>query len=245
MKYTTNTYNKITKASALLLAVLVSGSVAMAQPIGVQFGGQFMFGSPQGDFQENINTNGYGGSAFASYTLPNTPVQLGIELGGMIYGHELRNEPFSTTIPDVFVDVETQNLFMTGHSFLRFQLPNGMVRPYVDGLIGFNHLYTETSIRDEDWGDNDGSSFSSTHSRDTGLSYGVGGGAMVGLFSTITEDGYPLGISLDLRVRMLNGASVDYLKKGSIRRVDGQVEYDTQRSKTDTVFFQAGIVFSF
>lgn len=242
MRYTIN----ITKASAFVFAILISGSVAFAQPVGVQFGGQFMFGSPQGDFKETINHNGYGGSAFVSYQLPRTPVQLGLELGGMLYGREIRNEPFSTTIPDVFVDVETNNIFVTGHSFLRFQVPSGIIRPYVDGLVGFNHLFTETSISDEDdWDDGNGTSFSSTHSSDTGLSYGVGGGTMISLFSTITEEGFPLDILLDLRVRMLNGASVDYLKEGSIRRVDGQVEYDTQRSKTDTVFFQAGIVFSF
>jgi len=204
-----------------------------------------MLGSPQGEFKDNVQGNGYGGSGFVGYQFPRSPVLIGLELGGMIYGYENRNVPLSNTIQDVYVDVETHNIFVTGHTVLRLQAPFGMVQPYIDGLFGFNHLFTETSVGDEDWADDYGPVFSSTNASDTGLSYGVAGGAMVKLISTHTDEGYPMGIYLDLRARMLNGANVNYLKEGSIRRSDEGVDYDLQRSKTDTIFFQAGLVFRF
>ncbi len=230
--------------STLLLALTFGVQSAIAQR-GLQIGGQLLLGSPQGEFRDKVDNFGFGGSAFFGYQVEGAPVVMGLELGGMIYGHESRVVPLSTTIPDIFVDVETNNMFVTGHTVLRLQPNRGFIRPYIDGLFGFNYLFTETSVHDEDFNDDYGSVFSSTHEDDIGLSYGAGIGAMIKLASTNSEEGLPLGIFLDLRTRFLNGSKVNYLREGSIRREETGLEYDTQRSKTDTAYFQVGIIFQF
>lgn len=98
----------------------------------------FMLGFPQGGFSQNVDNAGFGIGGYFGVLLPNSPVMLGGDLGFLIYGSESRKEPFSTTIPDVTVDVETSNNIVLGHLFIRIQAPAGAIRPYVDGLFGFN-----------------------------------------------------------------------------------------------------------
>ena len=43
----------------------------------------------------------------------------------MQYGSEKREEPWSMTIPDVFVDVKTTNDLLAAHLFLRLQPADG------------------------------------------------------------------------------------------------------------------------
>lgn len=50
---------------------------------------------------------------------------------------------------------------------------------------------------------------------------------------------------LDLRCRYIDGGEAEYLKKGSIRRVDGKTSYDVMKSRTDMLLFTLGLVLSF
>lgn len=65
----------------------------------------FLTGDPQGEFDDNVENLGFGFSGMFGYHPNASPVMIGGELAFMRYGSETRNEPFSTTIPDVRVDV--------------------------------------------------------------------------------------------------------------------------------------------
>jgi hypothetical protein len=221
------------------LAIVLSGLIALTT-LGAaqswQGGLDFMLGSPQGEFRRNVDRVGFGIAGNAGYAPEGTPVMLGLEFGLMNYGSSDRREPFSTTIPDVFVNVSTTNNFILGHALLRLQPNSGMFRPYIQGMVGFNYLFTETKIENINVPGEEVAS--SNNLSDGAFSYGAGAGLMVYVYSP--EDGSISGLFVELGARYVFGAEAEYLKEGSIRNVDGRVAYDILRSRTDLLVFQIG-----
>lgn len=103
-----------------------------------QAGLNLKLGFPQSEFKDNVDNIGFGGAGQFGYHIPQSPFYIGANVGFIIYGSETREEPFSTTIPDVYVDVTTTNSIFNGHLLFRVQPQEGFLRPYLDGMIGFN-----------------------------------------------------------------------------------------------------------
>ncbi len=210
----------------------------------LQGGLHFTYGIPQGEFKSKVGKNGYGISGNFGYSPTSTPVMMGLELGFLVYGSETRREPFSSTIPDVTVDVNTTNNIAFGHFLLRLQPTNGVIRPYVDGLVGLNYLSTTTEIQNRGRGGEEVAS--STNFDDVAFSYGGGGGIMFRVYeSDASEESGIKEVLIDLRGRYLLGGEAEYLKEGSIRRENGKVKYDVQKSKTDLALIQIGVAVRF
>jgi hypothetical protein len=227
-----------------LAFVLAFVSVAGAQPQ-PQGSLQFIAGFPQGGFSQNVESVGYGANLFGGIGIGRTPIVIGVEGGFLIYGYERRSEPFSTTIPDVRVDVTTSNNIALGHLVLRLQPPTGAVRPFVDGLVGLKYLFTETSIENQRHR-SDAPIASSTNFDDVAFSYGAGGGLNIRVFSgTMGEMRRPGELSIGLGIRYLFGGEAEYLKKGSIRRENGDVSFDVERSQTALLVPHIGVVARF
>ncbi len=232
---------------SVLIVIALTAFAPHAAEAGFQGGLNFALGFPQGEFGDQVDKTGYGLSGQLALGLPVSVISLGASGGFIIYGKEQRIEPFSTTIPDVTVKVETQNSLFTGHLFLRVQPPFGPFKPYLDGLFGFHHLRTDTKIKDEDEYDSEEIA-SSNNFKDTVMSYGVGGGLMLRLYKSPTSAagvGKSVELYLDIGARYLKGGEAEYLKEGSIRRSDGQVAYDVTQSETDLLFTYVGITASF
>ena len=203
----------------------------------------FVVGVPQGDFRDNVDNVGFGINVFGGLGLGRSPLVIGVDLGVVVYGYERRSEPFSTTIPDVRVDVTTSNSIFLGHVVLRLQPPRGPIQPYLDGLFGLKYFFTETSISDEHF---DGSVpiASSTNFEDAALSYGLGGGLNVQVYRG--PGGKKLSsLNINAGVRYLFGSEAEYLKENSIERRNGQVFFTTERSKTDMVLAHLGVTLKF
>jgi len=214
-----------------------------------QFEIDFAIGLPQGAFADQVDDLGLGASILAGVGLPRWPVVLGAEFCFLTYGRETRTEPFSTTIPDVYVDVTTTNDIVMGHLLVRIQPRSGWLRPYLDALFGFKYFSTTTSIPAPFY-DPDGSSgfttiASTTQLDDTALSYGAGGGLDIRLKEWIDTNGNVIALRLNLGARYLFGSEAKYLKEGSIRREDGEVEFDILRSRTDMLITQIGLAVEF
>ena len=134
-----------------------------------------LVGVPRGELADNIGTNGGIGGDF-EYRLGESPVCIGMAVGGLFQDSATRLLPFSLTIPDVLVDVTTSARMVLTHGRMRVQPVTGRVRPYVEGLFGFSYLFTQTSI--DLGGDFDSSGFSdvigpsTTHLDDFALSSG-------------------------------------------------------------------------
>jgi opacity protein-like surface antigen len=220
---------------ALLACCLGHCAALRAQEL--QAGVDFIAVAPRGEFKENVGNNGYGAGGSFLVRLGSGPLLVGGDLGLVVYGSERREESISTTIPNVRVRVQTDNNIFLSHFLLRLQPRRGRVRPYADGLVGLKRLFTRTSIRDTF---DDEELAGSTDLSDTTLSYGFGGGVQVQLNSRDKP-----AILLDGKVRYLRGGQADYLRKGSIRQVNGGVVYDVLSSRTDVVAVQIGVTFRF
>ena len=229
-----------------ILSVLLLATVGHAQML-FQAGGNLTLGFPQGEFDENVETTGIGGTGFFAVNFPQSPLTVGGSIGFIIYGRETDERPFSHTIPDVYVDVTTTNSILQGHLFLRLQPPRGAFLPYLDGLIGFNYLWTETSIEDQDTPGFDEIA-STTQLQDITFSYGVGGGLMFRVYDASAKENKKndlKAVYVDLGIRYLMGGEAEYLKEGSIEIENGQVYYDISKSTTDILTAHIGVMFAF
>lgn len=229
-------------------ALFAFSSKATAQNV---YGGlHFLAAVPHGDFYEHVKRTGFGLGGQFGYHIDNTPLMVGLDAGVMIYGSDERREPFSNTIPDVTVKVTTSNNIAQGHLFLRLQPQEGAVRPYVDGLVGFNYLFTSTTISNE--GREDDEVASSTNYDDAALSYGGGAGMLIRLYEntdvpspSMEGEGSVHEVLLDLGVRYISGGEAGYLTGGAIRRENGKVSYDVTHSRTDLISGRVGVMLRF
>jgi hypothetical protein len=237
------TMTSVFKISAAGLALVMAlACVSSAEP---NFAGGLYFntGFPQGEFKDQIDRNAYGLSGQFFYSPHQSPLAIGIEGGWMNYGSESRREPFSTTIPDVTVNVTTSNNIAQVFLIVRGQVPNGPIRLYGDALIGLNYLFTETKITDSDEPDDEVAS--STNKDDAVFAYGFGGGVMVPVYTRPAGPSRPIQVLIDGGVRYILGGEAEYLKEGSIRRENGMVTYDVIKSETDMVRLHIGVMIRF
>lgn len=229
-------YTRYSYALACCALLLSAVSVARAQaPVIRQLNLNALVGVPQGDFGLHVSHPGYGVNLQFALGLAQMPVSFGVDLGILTYGRERRHEPFSLTVPDVEVRVTTSNNIAMVHSFLRLQPLQGRARPYVDGLFGIKHFFTQTSV-----GGDEEAVASTKNYGDTGLSYGVGGGVGIRLYDGMLDE-KPGQVYLNLGVRYLFGPRVSYLREGDIDRELGSYSFETTRSRTEMVAPQMGV----
>jgi hypothetical protein len=240
---------------ALLVLGLLNSPSLFAQewaasPTQWQGGVGLILGVPQGAFQRNITDPGIGIGGHIGYRVPQSPLMIGLRIDYLIYGYERRAAPFSTTIPDVTVDVNTNNNILQTNIFMRIQPRNGVFRPYIEGLAGMNYLFTHTSIHDQSSIFNDNDAIASTvNFDDAALTYGFGAGFNLRVYDgreklAITQRGVG-AVSLDFSLRYLNGTEASYLREGSIKRQNGQVTYSAFRSRTNLVTGMIGVSVDF
>ena len=216
-----------------LLTLIYCGST-FAQSGGLNFTLAF----PQGEFKDNVDRLGFGGSLQFLFfdPKPGMPVSFGLNVGYINYGSESRQEQFSYKIPDVFVDVDRTNNLVNFHLLFQIISPTGTFRPYAEGLFGGSYIFTETSIKSRDYDE----VASSTNFDDFAWSYGAGGGLIILLTENVGDE---VGsIFLDLKARYLFGSEAEYLKEGSVSVQGGRVAYEVSKSKTDLLQIHLGVV---
>ena len=229
-----------------IVGLLLSASLCGFAQQPFQANINFVVGVPQNAFRENVDNNGYGVEGHFAYNLPNTPFLVGASLSYLIYGSETWQERLIQSVP-VWVDVTTTNSIVMGHLMLRVQPPDGAFRPYLDGLVGFHLLTTDTKI-DNERGGYDDDIASSNNSNDFTSSYGGGGGIMFRVYQTEGTEATQnrsLSVYVDLGFRYLKGGKAQYLKEGSIKNENNDFIYDFNRSTTDIVTWHLGVGFGF
>ena len=200
---------------------------------------------PQGEFHQVMDRIGWGGSMDLLYRIPDSALHIGAAFAYHIYGWQSRWEPFSGTIPDIWVKVSTSNAIFRSHALLRLQPSLGAARPYIEGLIGLQHLTTDTRAYDDsDW---EYEQIASTnHIRSTVFSYGLGGGLMLGLFGRApTAEKGSFAVLLDVGIRYLRGGPAYYMQPGDMELGDDGVTYYLNRSRTDILMPKIGVAFAF
>ena len=192
-------------SSVVCLAILTSVVNAEAQtPAGQPDGPEISFlidgVVPQGGFKQNVSSPAFGGEMDLLFQIGHSPIFVGFGVGKAVYGSETRHEAFSSTIPDVKLQVYTENSMVVGDLLLRVQPRTGRIRPYIDGLIGFNHLDTVTTVAKEsgscsallaalfDSGSCTDLIASTTNLDDTTFAYGFGGGVQFAVNRQLSLD---------------------------------------------------------
>jgi hypothetical protein len=216
--------------------------------ITVDFG--FLLSKAQGEFGRNVNNFGYGFNFDIGYNFVPLPIVAGISAGGIRYGSESREIPYSYYTDLVTLEEKTSNEILMVHLLLRLQPVTGKVRPYLDFLFGFKYLYTETSIRDEDNNDEEDEIASSINLDDSALSKGLGCGLKIKFYSWNNLHNSPEnGLFINIGSRYLWGDNAEYLnvkKDGWIEISDPEegpvtTTLHPDNSKTDLLIFQIGI----
>jgi hypothetical protein len=224
----------------LLIVILSAQGWSMHR---LQFGIHFSPFFPLEEFKTQLDGMGWGGGLDFSYRLPRSPLYVGLSASYFIYGSQSRWEPMSVYLPDIQVKVITTNSLINGFVFLRFQPPRGELRPYLDGLIGFQHLTTDTRLRFTDY-DDDGLP-STNHWNDTAIGYGVGGGLMIDLLRKGGRRSRPFSVELDIGFRYIKGGTATYLTEDSIEISENEIVYYYSESATDLVAARIGVSFGF
>ena len=125
-----------------------------------------------------------------------------------------------------------------------FPLSRDPSAPYVEALVGFNYLFTYTSVNDDgDWSEDIATT---TNFDDWAFTFGAGAGAVVRALEIRSRQGRSLfSLNMEIGVRYFKGRAAEYLKEGSIRREHGSLIYEPLMSDTDLVKTHIGIVFRF
>lgn len=227
------------KILVLLFCVAIISQNIQAQSIGAGF----TLGFPRGEFNNEVKRTAIGGQLnvllFESRV---SPFSAGINVGFYNYGSESRNEPWSTTIPDVYLNVDRSSDIIHFDVLFRLQPQNMVLRPYADLLFGGAYAFTTTKVTSESEPDKEIAS--STNINDFIWSYGAG----VGLQYKLTDNGganNPAigGIYLDLNVRYMATSPAEYIKEGGIEKVPDKAQIITHvsRSRMDLLTVTLGV----
>lgn len=228
----------IRQAGLVTICALLLTCAPALQAQDLQFGIDFTAAFPQSEFKRNVDSNGYGVGGQFLYGIKRSPFMIGADVGFVTYGSESFTESLSPTIPEVRVRVRTTNNIFTGHFVLRAQKREGTVRPYVEGLVGLQHLFTRTSVSNDF---NDEEFAADTNFSDSTFSAGAGAGIQFLLTKGVSKP----DILLDTKVRYLRGARAEYLRRGSIFRGDGEIFFEPFSSPIHLVNLQIGVTFRF
>lgn len=199
-----------------------------------QVSADFTSGFPQGKFRQNVDRVGIGGSGYFAYRFKKSPFSVGASIGVLVYGSETRIELLNAAIPEVEVNVTTRNYILMCHLVFRAQPPEGKFRPYVEGLVGFHYLWTETGVYDQ------GCCYkkiaSSVNQSDWTWSSGAGCGLLMRVYEIRkNREQNAFAIFIDLGARYLKGGKAEYLREGSILQI----------SHTDLITARLGLSFTF
>lgn len=229
----------------LALALLLNIPV-LAPAQNWQAGGHLIVGFPQGAFNSRVGHAGFGISGLIGCQPVQQPLLIGIQVGLLNYGSQ--TWPASTDRGTV--EVRSNNNILLVHALVRLQADQGFLRPYLEGLVGLNWLFTSSMF--ETSPDYYGESETSLEIEfdDTAFSFGGGGGLQILLSGgegegEETEDGGKSEWLIELGVRYLAGSRSQYLKEGAIHTWSGEATFTPLESKTDLLMIQAGIAYRF
>lgn len=203
--------------------------------------GNFQVGIPMDAFRDNLDATGFGGGILALANLSQSPISAGLELSIMGYD----NESLETTVQvggftKDYKLTTSANIFL-GHAVVRVQpFGTGFITPYVDGMIGFKNLFTNTTLTDQDSYESVGNGIDQS---DWALSYGAAFGLQIHFSHTHQ-------LALDLRCAYLPGNNASYLVRapdpiGGFEYDDPIEAFEKKNSPTNLLMPQIGVTYKF
>jgi len=228
---------------AITLATLLATLLAVARPAAAEdFEGglRLIVADPTGEFGRAVEDPGFGLIGHLGVRVAPTWT-IGIGLHGMMYGSQSTTQHLP--LVDDFELTTTNNL--AGACFFTRVAPlaDAVVQPYAEGSYGFNYLWTESKLEDDEWWSDDEVA-RKTNFDDFASYWSAGGGLLVRLAKGDAEQKKP-GVFLDLGVRHWGGSDAEYLTEGDITVVDGHPVFAASKSRTDLTSYEAGVTLTF
>jgi hypothetical protein len=229
-----------------LLIILLACLSLPAEAQNWQAGGHLLAAFPQGAFKDRVGRAGAGISGFLGYLPDQQPFLLGIRIGLLNYG----SQTWTTTGNRGSLEINSANNIMLLHAVGRLQSENGTFRPYLEGLLGLNWLFTTSSFQTPSGSYGEVETQTEIEFDDTAFAYGGGGGLMFLLSRSPegNEEGVEKGYTellIDLGVQYLAGTRSQYLRQGSIQTSAGATTYTPLESDTDLLIVQIGVLYRF
>lgn len=216
-------------------------------------------GNPQGEFQSNIGSGGFGLAFGGGYSFEklfsdnNIPVNFsvvpGLDIG---YCALTRNKQFALYSPKYNNWVYT-NSVVPINLFTRFQFDiKHWVFPYAELSAGLN-IYSATTDGEYDVKvkKEDGTTVTETRTdeiysdRSVFTNYGIATGIMIKIVENITLPNSASSILLDIKARYLYGSPTDYKKVKDVDKYGTTIYEQFTNAGTDMLFVHMGIAFRF
>lgn len=191
-------------------------------------------GLPQGPFRDQLDKAGFGMKGTVGLHVPQSPLYAGIDFSFLTFGTDRRKEVFSSNIPDVRVQVDNSYNMASGLGLLRFTGQDFVFRPYIEGLLGFNYLFTQSTVR------SGGEEVASDINLDDfAPAYGIGAGVQYLIWDG--QQVYGTLMYLNMQLRYIRGGNAEYVLPGTIDTSGQAAQFDTADSRTDTAYIQIGM----
>jgi len=202
-------------------------------------------GFPQNDFKNNVDRIFLGGGFSFAVRLGKSPFKLGLDTAILNYGHNKRYETL-VNIPDLELKVVNSYNILQFLVFLRYEIPGSKnFHLYLEGLTGFNYLWTGTSLKNHQ---NYDEIIGSINLDDTAFAWGGGAGALIKLATIYDQKNRKnpiLNIYININTRYIFSSKAEYMKKDSILIENDELTYLIYESKTDLLTSHLGIVVTF
>ena len=126
------------KLLRIILVGLIFNSIPLfAQQVTTSAHG--IVGFPMGDFGENLDQIGFGPEVGLRISLPETPLWFGLDFGVLT----LEQKKNWVNTADNGIELEPLKGEILAHFVTRIQIERENMIPYIEGLFGFQHFYSE------------------------------------------------------------------------------------------------------
>jgi hypothetical protein len=229
-------------------------------------------GLPMQEFKNSTSSLPFGGN-FNYYYQPseNVPLMIGFDMGYLGAGNKTINRTLTADISvggvvidqlNIPLEFRINNNILNGHVNFRFLAPTEIVKPYVDGIAGFNYLWTATELYDRSneryfTTDEDNRIYRKSQLQDFTYSIGMGGGILFQVGATTFVNlgaHYAFGGNAEYYdrdqiqtwdIQISSSALTQNQQSGSLDQDDIAVNAIPKKSKTDMLLLELGLTFSF
>lgn len=225
----------------VLLILFVLGCIPLfAQQVTTSAHG--IVGFPMGDFGESLNQIGFGPEVGLRISLPETPLWFGLDFGVLTLHQKKRY----VNTADAGIELEPLKGEILAHFVTRIQIERENMIPYIEGLIGIQHFYSESSDdTDPIYAPTNNSSGFSTSEVDRIWSAGFATGMLMHIWEYESEsDNKIKNIYLDARLRTVFGGEVDIVR-GQVGVNSDEFDSAPERVRSNMLTFQIGVMFEF
>ncbi|GAC1653039.1 MAG: hypothetical protein NVS4B3_15750 [Gemmatimonadaceae bacterium] len=210
------------------------GRPISSHPSGWYGGFDLLAAQPVGEFRDHVRFGGGIGGSFIKAFGESGVLALRADAGYLIYGQHHFTAPFYGSRGLVNIDFTTTNAIAFFGVGPHLMAPNGLIRPYAAGTVGFANFITGTSAQ----GSGSGYDFASTTNAQSAT---FAWAAMGGLYVPIRRGVEP--ISLDLGVRYHGNGRARYLTPASItQNAAGSSVITPIESETRFLTYRLGIM---